>query len=114
VYQYCGSAEISDDLNFDEDVAAFDFQRIDGDLGGGIVRRFAGLRVPDPGVPGADDFAILDHALPERAAAVQADVIHCTQRAVYVGHADRMVAAGEFFGFVGAGEVGFGGQLGEG
>src|SRR5271155_2787280 len=71
----------------------------------------ARLRVPLPAMPGTNNFASRDYALAERAAAMQADVIHGADFAVYVGDADGLAAAGEFFGLVGGGEVGLGGDL---
>jgi hypothetical protein len=44
---------------------------------------------------------------------MEADVVHGAIDAVYVGNADSFRAAGEFFGFVGGGEFGFGGELRE-
>ncbi len=44
---------------------------------------------------------------------MQADVIHGADFAVHVGDADRLVAAGELFGFVEGGEFGLRGELGE-
>src|SRR5271168_262146 len=44
---------------------------------------------------------------------MQADVVHGAVGTVYVGDADGFLAAGEFFGFVGWGEFGLGGELGE-
>src|ERR1035437_8606263 len=44
---------------------------------------------------------------------MQANVIHGADFAVHVGHADGLVAAGKFFGFVGTGEFGLGRNLDE-
>jgi hypothetical protein len=42
---------------------------------------------------------------------MQADVIHGSDRAVDVGNAEELVAAGEFLGLVGGGKVGLGGEF---
>jgi hypothetical protein len=52
--------------------------------------------------------------LAERAASMQADVIHGADLAVHIGNADGLVAAGEFFGLVVSGKVGLSGNLDEG
>jgi hypothetical protein len=44
---------------------------------------------------------------------MQADVIHGADFSVHVGDADGLVAAGEFFGFVGGGEIGLRGDFNE-
>ena len=100
-------------LEFDQDVVVFDFDWVDGDFGVFVVGGFAGFWIVGPGVPGADDFAFFDHALPERAALVEAGIVHGGEFAVDVGDADFFVGAGEFFGFVDRGEFGFGGEFGE-
>ena len=69
----------------------------------GSVLGRTGLRVPRPAVPRAHDLAALDHSLPQRPAAMQADVVHGAVRSVHVGDADHLGAAGKFFGFVGGG-----------
>src|SRR5450755_878193 len=101
-------------LDFDQHVAIFNLERIDGDFRIRIVRGLAGFRIPLPAVPRADYLAVLDHAFAERAAAVQADIVHGAVGAVYVGDADGLVAAGEFFDRVGGGKVGLGGEFDEG
>src|SRR6266568_6388966 len=75
-------------LDFDQDVAVFDFDWIYRNLGIGVVRCFAGFGIVLPAVPGADDLAVLDHALTERTAAVQSDIVHGAVDAVHVGDAD--------------------------
>jgi hypothetical protein len=64
-------------------------------------------------VPGADNFATFDHSLPQRPAAMQADVVHGAVGTVHVGDADRLLAAGKFFGFVGGREFGLSSKFGE-
>jgi hypothetical protein len=59
-------------------------------------------------MPRTDHFAIFDNALAERASAMEADVLHGADLAIHVGNANRLVAAGEFSGFVGGGKVGLG------
>ncbi len=79
----------------------------------GILLGRAGLWVPGPAVPGAYHLATFDHSLPQRAAAMQANVVHGAVGAVYVGYADGFRAAGKFFGFVGGREFGLAGELRE-
>jgi hypothetical protein len=55
-------------------------------------------------VPGTNNFAIFNHALPERASAMQAGVIHRADFAVHVGHTDGFVATRKFPGFIRGGE----------
>lgn len=101
----------TENLDFDEHVAVFDFQRIHGNFRVRVVSGFPCLWIPGPGVPGADHFAILDHALAYRATAMKAYIVHRGEDAIHVGHADGLVAAWELLGLVGAREVGFSGQL---
>src|SRR5580704_2233450 len=69
----------------------------------------ARLRIPLPAMPRANNFPARNHTLPQWPSAMQADVIHGADLAVYVGDADSLAAAGEFFGFVQSGEFGLGG-----
>ncbi len=62
-------------------------------------------------MPGANDLAVVDHALAEWTASVQADIVHGAVEAVHVRDADVFVAAGEFFGLVWARQVGLAGQF---
>src|SRR5579859_3754138 len=62
-------------------------------------------------MPGADHFALFNRALAERAALVQADVVHGGVGAVDVGDADFFSGAGEFFGLVNGGEFGLSGEF---
>src|ERR1700674_3283527 len=71
------------------------------------------LRIPFPPMPRTDNLPSRDHALPKRPAAMQADVIQGADFAVHIGDADGLVAAGEFFGFVGSRKVGLRGEFGE-
>ena len=100
-------------LNLDQHISILDLQRIDRDLHGRILRRFAGGGIPLPAMPGADEFATIDHSLPQGPAAVQADVIHGAVDSVNVGDADGLFSAGKFLGFVRSGKVGLGGEFGE-
>ena len=102
-----------DHSDFNQHIAIFDLQRIHGDLHAGILFRRAGLCVPRPAMPRANNFAAFDHSLAQRAAAMQANVVHGAVCAVDVGDADRFAAAGKFLGFVGGWEVGLSGELGE-
>src|SRR5258708_2668021 len=81
------------------------------------MRGFAGSGIVLPAVPGADNLAILYHALADPAAAVQADVINGAVDAVHVSDADglafSLLGAGEFLRLVGGGEFGLGGELDE-
>src|SRR5438270_123809 len=63
-------------LEFDQDVVAFNLDLEDLGLYGGIVGYGARLGVVGPAVPGADDLALHHDAGAERAAAVDADVVH--------------------------------------
>jgi hypothetical protein len=91
-------------LQLDHDVAAFDLYRIDGNFRTGILRGFAGLRVPLPSVPGADDLVVFDDALSQGAPPVQAHIVDCRDGPVYVGYADHTIPAGEFFRLSSGGE----------
>ncbi len=64
-------------------------------------------------MPWAHNLPVFNHALPQRPAAVQADVVHGRDGAVHVSHADGLIAAGKFSGFVIGGEFGLGGEFGE-
>src|ERR1700692_3280543 len=52
-------------LQFNHHVVAFHFQRIDRNLGSGILRCLARLGVPLPAVPRANHFISFDHTLPQ-------------------------------------------------
>ena len=99
--------------DFYQHFPVFNFQRINSDSSVRIVRGFAGSWIPLPAMPGAHDLSALDHSLPQRAATVQADVIHRAVISVDVGDTDGLVAAGKFFGFVDGGEFGLRGELDE-
>src|SRR5579864_4889565 len=88
-------------LDLDQHVAVLDLDRIYSDLHIWVVRRCPGLRIPRPRVPGADQLAILDHALSKRTSAMQADVIHRRVFAIHVSDADFFVTAAKFFRFIG-------------
>lgn len=74
-------------------------------------------------MPGADDFVAFDDSLPQRAATMEAAVVHGGDDAVDVGDADDFVAvfisgyvfyfAGKFFGFTFSGKLGFGSEADE-
>ena len=100
-------------LEIDPDRALPDFDRIGGDADLGDVLADAVVELKLPLVPRAGDPAVGDETIMERGAAMGADVIHGAIAAFDVGDADRFVAAGEFFGFVGRGEIGLGGEFGE-
>src|SRR5208282_801218 len=89
----------------DQHVAALNLHRVHRDL---RTRRssLACLRIPLPAVPWANYFPAGDHALAERASAMQADVIHGADFAIHVGDTNGLRAAGKFFSFVKAGEFG--------
>ena len=80
-------------------VATFHFQRIDCNSRSRIVACLAGLRVPLPAVPGTDHLASLNHALSQRTALMQADVVHGGDGAVDVGDTDDFVTKRKFLGF---------------
>ena len=56
-------------------------------------------------MPRANNLVAFNHSLTQRAAAVQANVVHGAVCAVDVGDADRFCAAGKFLGFVDGREV---------
>src|ERR1035441_9404482 len=99
-------------IYIDQHIPALNFQGVHGHLS---PRRtgLARLRVQLPAMPGTNNFPSSNHALTERASAMQANVIHGADFAVHVGHADGLVATGKFFGFVGTGEFGLGRNLDE-
>src|SRR5262252_4887266 len=100
------------DLDLDQDFVIFNLYGINGNLRSrrsGLPR----LRIPCPAVPRADDLAVFDHALAERSSHVETDIIHRVNLSVDVGDADRLVAAGKFFGFVRGGKVGLGREFGK-
>src|SRR5581483_12168473 len=99
--------------DLDEDVAVFDFQRIDSELYIPIMCGLPGFRIPGPRMPRADDLAIFDHALSERAAAVQACVVHGREGAIDVGNADFFIAALKFLSFIRGGQFGLSGEFDE-
>src|SRR5215510_8358109 len=70
------------------------------ELGGRIVHGLSRCRIPSPSMPRTHNLSLLDHALPERAASMQADVIHCGQGAIHISDADRSVATRKLTGFV--------------
>src|SRR6202140_4608124 len=77
------------------------------------MRSLAAFRVPCPAVPRTDDLAVLDGSFAKRATLVQAHIVHGAVSAVHVCDADGLIAAGEFFGGVGGGEFGLGGEFDE-
>ena len=93
-------------LHFDQEIAVFDFKRVNSEFGPGIVGGLAGLRIIRPTVPRTDHFAAFDYALTERAAEMETDVVHGRVGAIHVGDADLFVAAGKLFRFVRGGKFG--------
>src|SRR4051812_22682361 len=59
-----------------QDVVAFYLYRINFHFGCRTVAGFPGRSVELPAVPRTNDLVAVDHALPQRPAAVQADVVH--------------------------------------
>src|SRR5882672_3445165 len=100
-------------LDFNQHITVFNLQWIHGNFHAGVLLGGAGLWVVLPAVPGAHDLAAFDHSLAQRAAAMETDIVHGAVGAVHIRDADGLVAAGEFFGFVGGWEFGFGGELDE-
>src|ERR1700689_2050022 len=100
-------------LDFNQHISVLNLQRIHGNLRVGILLGSAGFWIVGPAMPRADDLATFDHSLPQRAAAMETDVVDGAVDAVYIGDADGLFAAGEFFGFVGGWEIGLGGELRE-
>jgi hypothetical protein len=80
------------------DIATFHLQRIDCNSRSRIVAGLAGLRVPLPAVPRTDYLASLNHALSQRTALMQADVVHSQEGAVDIGDADYFVTERKFLG----------------
>src|SRR5271169_1003276 len=97
-----------------KDFAILDLDGIGLQLLIGMIHGDARLRVPSPAVPGADHLAVFDHSLSERAALMQALVIHGAELAPNVGNADHFSVAGEVSRFVGGGQMGLGNDLDEG
>ena len=77
--------DIEKGLQLDQNVAVLDFERVNGDFRIGIMHGLTGFRIPLPCVPRAHDFSIFDHALTERSALVQADVVHRGIFTIHVG-----------------------------
>ena len=98
-------------LDFNQHIAVFDLQWIDRNFRAGILLGCAGFWIPCPAMPRAHDSSTFDHSLPQRAAAMEADVVHGAVDAVDVRDADGFRAAGKFSGFVGGREGGFWGEL---
>src|SRR5215469_13959880 len=75
-------------LQFHHHFPVFHLDRIDSQLCLGVIFQLSGGGVVLPPVPGTNHFAALDVALPERAAHMQADVLHGGDRAVYISDAN--------------------------
>ena len=88
------------------DIATFHLQRIDCNSRSRIVAGLAGLRVPLPAVPRTDYLASLNHALSQRTALMQADVVHSREGAVDIGDADYFVTERKFLGLAYRGKFG--------
>ena len=86
-------------LNFDHHIPVFNLQRIHCNLRARVMRSLASLRIPLPAVPGTDHLVAFNHSLPQRPAAMQADVVHGGDRPIHIGDADDFVAERKFFGF---------------
>src|SRR6266576_4092551 len=99
--------------HFDQYIPTLNLHRIHRTLS---PRRpsLARLRIPFPPMPRTNNLTSRDHALTKRPAAMQTDVIHGANFAVHISNADGLIAAREFFGFVGGGEIGLSGDLYEG
>ena len=110
--EYCESTAFYF-LEFDQHIAVFNFEGINRDFGGLIVRGLARFRVVLPAVPGANDLAVLNHSLTEGTALMKANIIQCGIVAIHVGYADFLASTGEFFGGVGGGEFGLRRQFSE-
>ena len=93
--------------NFDQHIPTLNLHRINRQL---RPRRlcFSCLRVPCPPVPGANHLSPFDDSFSKGASAMQADVVHGADFAVYVGDADHLVAARKFSDFVDGWKVGLG------
>lgn len=94
-----GPLRVDIDVNF----AVLNLDRIGLQLLIRMVYRCAGLRIPFPGVPRADDFPLFHHALSQRATLVQALIVHGMELAPDVGDADHFSVTGEVPRFVGGG-----------
>jgi urease beta subunit len=77
------------------------------------MRGLARPRIPLPTVPRADQLIPFDCALPQRPAAVQANIIHRGNRPVHIGNANHFVATRKFLGFAFRRKFGLRGQLNE-
>src|SRR5581483_3331530 len=75
-------------------IITFDLDGIYRDTSGWIVRRLAGFRIPLPGVPGTDELSVFNHALPQRTAPVQTDVIDCRHRPIDIRDTDHSPSDG--------------------
>lgn len=92
-------------LHIHQHIPVLNLDGINVNPGLGIAFQAAGGRVILPTVPWADDFAVLDISLAERAAHVQAYVIDSRAGAVHISHADSLAADLEFLGLAGGGEI---------
>jgi hypothetical protein len=103
----------TDFSDFDQHLPVFDLHRVHSDFCGWIVCGLSSLRVPGPPMPRTDQLPFFDDSLPQRSAAMQADVVHRGDLPVYIGDANHPVAAGELFGFIVWGKFGLGAEFGE-
>src|ERR1700736_5986232 len=101
-------------LDIDEYFAVFDLDRIRLQLLIGMIFGRASLWIPSPAVPGADHLAVFDHSLSERAALMQALVIHRTEPSPDVGNTDHFPVAGKVPRFVGRGQMSLRNYFGKG
>jgi len=98
-------------LHFNHHIPTFNFQGVDRNLGSGIVGRLPSLGVPLPAVPGTDHLVSLNHALPQRTAAMQAFVVHGGDGSVHVGYADYFLTHWKFFSFTLGRKIGLSGKF---
>ena len=82
--------------NVDENVIAFDGNRVDFDAGVGNLDGAASRGIELPAVPWADEHSVIDDAGSERASAMRANVIHGGESAADASHATDFIAAREF------------------
>ena len=101
-------------LHVNEYFAVLDLDGVRLQLLIGMILGRARLRIPSPAMPGADHLAVFNHSLSQRAALMQAYVIHGADLSPDVGNADHLAVAGEIARFVDGGEVGLGNDFDEG
>jgi hypothetical protein len=70
----------------------------------------ARLRIPLPSMPWTNNLPSRNYPLPQRPAAMQANIIHGVDLAIHVGEANDLTEAGKLFRFINAGKFSLGGK----